>query len=567
MEPGSLGHTHNTFKPPPLPEDHGIVDLATGRSANLPATAPAGGLSVVTAPPTATAKFILQPPPSPAKSPAAAGFSVISAPRDSASGSGGNPLSPSPPSGMRRVSSLSNFLANKARIGERGQRSFSMASEHDEIRIRAVPHISDWMDVQMHPSPLITSEGAYGRAHKCHLELIDEGELVQTKIVFKEVPKGTPPGSYYYRAGPRREIAFYPPDTRACIVTCGGICPGLNTVIREIVMCLTRYGVTQIYGIQFGYQGFYNPGFKHVRLDPESVQRIHHEGGTTLGSSRGGMDKEAIINSIIDHGYNVVFIIGGDGTHRGAALIFEEVKKRGLAISVAGIPKTIDNDIPYIDKSFGFDTAVEEACRAIRSGLVEAKSYHNSIALIKVMGRHAGFIAVYSTLAARDVNICLIPEVRFRMDLLQRHIERLLVQQGRAVIIVAEGAGQDLVPPSNEVDASGNKKLVDIGVWMREQLAAHFKEIGMRVTIKYIDPTYMIRTIPPNAADSVYCTVLAHNAVHGAMFGFSGFSAGLVNDKAVFLPFADVTEGGACVDPNGRAWGRVLGSTGQPDFT
>ncbi|MBA0597768.1 hypothetical protein Gorai_007561, partial [Gossypium raimondii] len=264
------------------------------------------------------------------------------------------------------------------------------------------------------------------------------------------VHKDSPRGVHFRRAGPRQRVYFESDEVHACIVTCGGLCPGLNTVIREIVCGLCHmYGVKKILGIDGGYRGFYSKNT--VTLTPKVVNDIHKRGGTVLGTSRGGHDTSKIVDSIQDRGINQVYILGGDGTQRGAAVIFEEIRRRGLKVAVAGIPKTIDNDIPVIDKSFGFDTAVEEAQRAINAAHVESLSIENGIGLVKLMGRYSGFIAMYATLASRDVDCCLIPESPFYLEGsggLYEYIEKRLKENGHMVIVIAEGAGQDLVSES-----------------------------------------------------------------------------------------------------------------------
>ncbi|XBH97325.1 hypothetical protein VPH35_127011 [Triticum aestivum] len=337
------------------------------------------------------------------------------------------------------------------------------------------------------------------------------------------------------------QVYFEPDEVHACIVTCGGLCPGLNTVIREIVCGLSdMYGVTKILGIQGGYRGFY--ARNTIDLTPKSVNDIHKRGGTILGSSRGGHDTMKIVDSIQYRGINQVYVIGGDGSQRGAGVIFEEVRKRGLKVAVAGIPKTIDNDIPVIDKSFGFDSAVEEAQRAINAAHVEAGSADNGIGLVKLMGRYSGFIAHYATLASRDVDCCLIPESPFYLEGeggLFKYIEKRLKENGHMVIVVAEGAGQKLIAENMKEmgqDASGNALLLDVGLWLSQKINEHFKKNKTTINLKYIDPTYMIRAIPSNASDNVYCTLLAHSVVHGAMAGYTGFTVGQVNGRHCYIP-------------------------------
>jgi 6-phosphofructokinase 1 len=302
------------------------------------------------------------------------------------------------------------------------------------------------------------------------------------------------------------------------------------------------------------------------------VNDIHKRGGTIIGTSRGGHDTNKIVDSIQDRGINQVYIIGGDGTQRGASVIFEEIRRRRLKVAVVGIPKTIDNDIPVIDKSFGFDTAVEEAQRAINAAHVEAESNENGIGFVKLMGRYSGYIAMYATLASRDVDCCLIPESPFYLEGeggLFEFIERRLKDHGHMVIVLAEGAGQDLMCKSMEstpMDASGNKLLKDVGLWLSQSIKDHFKKNKMVMNLKYIDPTYMIRAVPSNASDNVYCTLLAQSAVHGAMAGYTGYTSGLVNGRQTYIPFYRITETQNNVVITDRMWARLLSSTNQPSF-
>ncbi|CAL0313295.1 unnamed protein product [Lupinus luteus] len=377
-------------------------------------------------------------------------------------------------------------------------------------------------------------------------------------------------GVHFRRAGPRQRVYFESDEVQAAIVTCGGLCPGLNTVIRELVCGLhNMYGVKAVLGINGGYKGFY--AHNTITLTPKNVNDIHKRGGTILGSSRGGHDTTKIVDSIQDRGINQVYIIGGDGTQRGAAKIFEEITRRGLKVAVVGIPKTIDNDIPVIDKSFGFDTAVEEAQRAINAAHVEAESIENGIGVVKLMGRYSGFIAMFATLASRDVDCCLIPESPFYLEGpggLYEFVERRLKENGHMVLVIAEGAGQELFTESMQtMDASGNKHLQDVGLWISQNLKDYFaKEKIMPINLKYIDPTYMIRAVPSNASDNVYCTLLAQSAVHGAMAGYTGFTSGLVNGRQTYIPFYRIGEGPNKVVITDRMWARLLSSTNQPSF-
>ncbi|XP_022028665.1 ATP-dependent 6-phosphofructokinase 6 isoform X1 [Helianthus annuus] len=435
-----------------------------------------------------------------------------------------------------------------------------------------VPHLTDYIpDLPTYPNPL-RSNPAYSVVKQY---FVDADDTVPQKVV---VHKDGPRGIHFRRAGPRQRVYFAPDEVHAAIVTCGGLCPGLNTVIREIVCALYHmYGVTRVLGIdafiQGGYRGFYSKNT--ITLTPKFVNDIHKRGGTIIGTSRGGHDKPKIVDSIQDRGINQVYIIGGDGTQKGAAVIYQEVRRRGLKAVVAGIPKTIDNDIPVIDKSFGFDTAVEEAQRAINAAHVEAESAENGIGVVKLMGRYSGFIAMYATLASRDVDLCLIPESPFYLEGeggLLEYVEKRLKDDGHMVIVVAEGAGQELLAAENSKtttaqDASGNKLLQDVGLWLSDKIKAHFAKIpSMPITLKYIDPTYMIRAVPSNASDNVYCTLLAQSCVHGVMAGYTGFTSGLVNGRQTYIPFNRITEKQNNVVITDRMWARLLSSTNQPSF-
>ncbi|XVE86845.1 hypothetical protein DITRI_Ditri18aG0067900 [Diplodiscus trichospermus] len=374
---------------------------------------------------------------------------------------------------------------------------------------------------------------------------------------------------WVHRAGPREKIYFKPEEVKAAIVTCGGLCPGLNDVIRQIVITLEIYGVKNIVGIPFGYRGFADKGLAEMPLSRKVVQNIHLSGGSLLGVSRGGPSVSEIVDSMEERGINMLFVLGGNGTHAGANAIHKECHKRKLKVAVVGVPKTIDNDILLIDKTFGFDTAVEEAQRAINSAYIEAHSAFHGIGVVKLMGRSSGFIAMQSSLASGQVDICLIPEVPFHLHGphgVLRHLKYLVETKGSAVVCVAEGAGQNLIEKTNATDASGNIVLGDIGVHIQQETKKYFKEIGIPADIKYIDPTYMIRACRANASDGILCTVLGQNAVHGAFAGYSGITVGICNTHYVYFPIPEVISHPREVDPNSRMWHRCLTSTGQPDF-
>lgn len=372
------------------------------------------------------------------------------------------------------------------------------------------------------------------------------------------------------RAGPREYIYFNPAHVHAAICTCGGICPGLNNVIRAVVRCLWySYGVRRITGIRFGYQGLVaNTPYEPLSLNPDMVDDIQEKGGTILGSSRGGGEKtEEIVDTLESMNINILFAIGGDGTLRGASKIAEEIKKRGLKISVVGIPKTVDNDLSCIDKSFGVDTAVQSAVTAVRSAHVESKSAINGIGLVKVMGRESGFIAALTSLAQSDVNFCLIPENQFDLDGPKGFLNCLkerIVSRGHAVILVAEGAGQEMLAKTNQKDASGNTVLSDIGLYLKDKIVEFFKKEGIPCNLKYIDPSYIIRSQAADSYDSIYCARLGSHAVHAAMAGKTDVMVSHLNGHYVYIPIPVAAQSRNKVNTEGSLWRDVLENTRQP---
>jgi 6-phosphofructokinase 1 len=353
-------------------------------------------------------------------------------------------------------------------------------------------------------------------------------------------------------------------------VTCGGLCPGLNNVIRAIVMSLWYiYGVRRISGIRNGYRGFL-PEYQLpvVDLNPDIVADIHKHGGTILGSSRGGGDRVSeIVDCLERMNVSMLFTIGGDGTQKGSLRIAEEIEKRGLRIAVVGIPKTIDNDLSFIQKSFGFETAVSKAVEAVSGAHVEAKDAINGIGIVKLMGRESGFIAAHTAIATNDVNFVLVPEVPFDLDGengLLNYLKERLERRKHAVIIVAEGAGQNLLPQIDGKDASGNTLLGDIGLFIKEKVSSFFKSIDYEVNIRYIDPSYIIRSTPADPGDSIYCTRLGNYAVHAAMAGKTKMLVSLINNTFVHVPIALAVGKRNTIDPEGALWRDVIQATGQP---
>ena len=417
-------------------------------------------------------------------------------------------------------------------------------------------------------SPNITVLGA-ARYPSPLRRWVNGSERVPATIV-RTVDSRPADGFLFELAGARKNLFFNPPETRAGIVTCGGLCPGLNDVIRSLFFELCHaYGVKEVLGFRWGYQGL-DPehGAEPLVLTPDLVDRIHLQGGTILGTSRGPVDKARAVENLIRRRVNILFAIGGDGTQRGAREFFLEAQKRGHALSVVGIPKTIDNDIPFVARSFGFLTAVSEAAKVLQRAHTEARSVQNGIALVKLMGRHAGFLTAEATVASQDVNFTLIPEIPFQLEGgcgFLAALERRILNRGHAVIAVAEGSGQELLGNTgNERDASGNVRLSDIGLFLQKKIEERFHARKIPFVMRYFDPSYIVRSSPDNAEDSILCDQFARHAAHAAMAGKTGLVIGLLHDCFIHVPIDLLAAQEKRLDPDGPAWSAVLAATGQP---
>jgi len=395
---------------------------------------------------------------------------------------------------------------------------------------------------------------------------VDESQRVPATIL-RTVDAPSEDSLLFELAGAREHLFFNPSETRAGIVTCGGLCPGLNDVVRSLFLEMHHaYGVRDVLGFRWGYQGL-DPehGAEPLVLTHEMVDRIHLQAGTILGTSRGPVDKARAVENLIRRRVNILFTIGGDGTQRGAREFFEEAKRQGHALSVVGIPKTIDNDIPFVARSFGFLTAVEEATKVLQRAHTEARSVQNGIALVKLMGRHAGFLTAEATVASQEVNFTLIPEVPFRVEGFLKALEQRIVKRGHAVIAVAEGAGQELLGNTGkERDPSGNVRLRDIGLFLREKIEEWFKARNIPFVMRYFDPSYIVRSSPANAEDAVLCDAFARHAAHAAMAGKTGVVIGYLHDLFIHVPIELLATQQKRLDHDSPIWSAVLSATGQP---
>ncbi|MCS7015852.1 MAG: ATP-dependent 6-phosphofructokinase [Gemmatales bacterium] len=407
---------------------------------------------------------------------------------------------------------------------------------------------------------------------RCRFFVSDEErvlyDIIGTAWQFTTLPEALEPCNLEL-AGPREWLFFEPTQTTAAIAACGGLCPGTNNVIRGLTLTLhSQYRIKRVLGIRYGFAGLVFGGPSPVELTPQIVREIHQHGGCFLGMSRGPQDINAMVDFLSAQGIQLLFLIGGDGTTRGALALCHAIERRGLAIAVIMLPKTIDNDLPYVEKTFGFETAFSRAAEAVRAAYAEAISFPSGVGLVKLMGRFSGYIAVLAALAEGNADFVLVPEVPFDLEEpngLLVHLKRRLQQQGHALIVVAEGAGQHLPEMQRErqrlgCDASGNPRLADIGRYLQQVIQ---NQLGVRVF--YIDPSYEIRAQPAIPNDAVFCLQLAQHAVHAGMSGRTGMMVGLWNSVFVHVPLEAVARGTKQVDPCGPLWLSLLKATGQPD--
>lgn len=404
------------------------------------------------------------------------------------------------------------------------------------------------------------------------LDFVDDGHGVlcssDTRNLTPYIEIGRVPPAFE-EAGPRRSLAFDPAGVTAGMVTCGGLCPGLNDVIRSLTLTLLHgYGVRRVVGYRYGYAGLADPdAFPPLELTKDAVTDVHVHGGTVLATSRGPQDAAVMTDTLERDDVSILFCLGGDGTLRGASTIAAEARRRGRRLAVIGIPKTIDNDLNWVERSFGFATAVEAAARTIGAAHAEARGALYGIGLVKLMGRHAGFIAASATLARPDVNLCLVPEAPFTLDGDGGVIDILagrLAERRHAVVVVAEGAGQDLLPTSGATDASGNVRLADVGSWLRDRLVAGLSARRMRPEVKYLDPSYEIRALPANAYDAAFCLSLGQMAAHAGMAGKTDIVVGFHHRHFTHVPIKVATSTRRQLEPDQDLWQQVLQSTGQP---
>jgi 6-phosphofructokinase 1 len=360
----------------------------------------------------------------------------------------------------------------------------------------------------------------------------------------------------YLLAEPSSTLFWDPKEVRAAIVTCGGISPGVNCCIREIVHMLEIYGVEKVYGVKKGYKGVTDESC-WMKLRLANIENIHLYGGSYLISGRGHEEAKEIGKMLMKKKINHLYLIGGHGTFRGAGQIQAFLEASDYMCSIVGIPTTIDNDIPYLDSCFGFRTVVAEATAAIQAAFVEATGVPRGVGIVKLLGRKSGFVSLFSTTASGVVDLALLPEMQtIELGRVIRHVKSLIDQKGFAVIVVTEGC------------VFGTDEPYDCaGILLKNKLNEHSTHKQLNWTIKYIDPSTQIRAVPANAYDAVFCSMLAHNAVHAAFSGYTGVTSARCNDRYVLLPANLIGETPRKqVNLAGRWFLRMVMITGQPQF-
>ncbi len=443
----------------------------------------------------------------------------------------------------------------------------SITPEAEEFIRRGIPLLGD----PLLPSPIERVGAEYAPEMT---DLKEDDRVILSPLLSEHERRkelNDPPLSYEI-AGARKKIFFDPRSTRAAIVTCGGLCPGLNDVVRRLVLTLSySYGVQEIFGIRYGYQGLVEgSGDLPFMLNPKEIETISNEGGTYLGSSRGNQDPVDMVDFLQRRKIQILFTIGGDGTQRGALAISREAQKRGYVLSVVGIPKTIDNDISLVERTFGFDTAVSLAANVLRGAHVEAEAERNGVMLVKIMGRQSGFLATQASIASGDVNFLLIPEIPFELEGPNGFLQALkarLERRGHALVVVAEGCAETLMSQNSDdwaKDASGNLIYDDVGLFLKTKLGSLMKQVEIPAKIRYIDPSYFVRSLPAVPSDSIFCQQLANYAVHAAMSGRTDLIVATCNGVPCHIPLEAATLGRRRVDPEGPLWRSALETTGQP---
>ena len=321
---------------------------------------------------------------------------------------------------------------------------------------------------------------------------------------------------------------------RVGVLTGGGDCPGLNAVIRGVVKKSAGNNV-EIIGIKNGWKGLVDN--ESVELGLESVSGILPKGGTILGTSRTNPykrpdDLARVIENYKKMKLDALIAIGGEDT-LGVA---NKLSKEGKGINVVGVPKTIDNDLNATDVTFGFDTAVNIATEAIDRLHTTAESHHR-IMVVEVMGRHAGWIAIHSGIAA-GADVILIPELKMDLEEICASLKRRHAKgKGFSIVVVAEGAtfkeGQ-VITQEEKLDSFGHVRLGGIG----ERLAAEIESrTGFETRVTVLG--HIQRGGTPSAFDRVLATRFGVKAMELVLNKKFGYMASLKGTEIVEVPIKE----------------------------
>lgn len=324
---------------------------------------------------------------------------------------------------------------------------------------------------------------------------------------------------------------------RVGVLTGGGDCPGLNAVIRAVTKSLIQHGRCEVLGIEDGFEGLMG-GTPRVRtLGWRDVSGILHRGGTILGTSNSGnpLRDEDTVQQVAGHvralGLDTLVVIGGDGT-----MSLAHGLQQRIGLPCIGVPKTIDNDIAHCERSFGFDTAVATATDGLRR--IESTAYsHHRVMIVETMGRHAGWLALESGIAA-GADVILLPEIDFDLGVVVQRCKEREQRQRYTIICIGEGAkerGADLTVRERIAHSPEPMRLGGVANVLRERLQPHL-DSEVRATVL----GHLQRGGDPTPFDRVLATRFGHRAAQLVIEGASGRMVTLQHGEIGSVAMSDV---------------------------
>ncbi len=326
---------------------------------------------------------------------------------------------------------------------------------------------------------------------------------------------------------------------RFAVLTGGGDCPGLNAVIRAVVKTFLQNDC-EVYGVLNGFNGLVNDNLK--LMDYAGVSGILPRGGTILGTTnrdnpfRFAVEQEngeivyedmrdKVLENLRKYDIEALVVIGGDGSLNIGAQLARE-----CGVKVVGVPKTIDNDLPCTERTFGFDTAMAMATEALDRLHTTAESHHR-VMVLEVMGRYAGWIALHSGIAG-GADVILLPEIPYHLDSVLKKIEKRK-QDGKnfSIVVVAEGAKPEGGEMSVARVVKGSFEPIRLG-GIGDKVAREIEErtgIDARCTVL----GYLQRGGSPTAFDRVLSTRYGAAAAEACLRGEYNVMVSLYHDKIV----------------------------------